>query len=469
MKVTSERLEDCQVKIRVELEAAEVEKRLRDTARKLSRDFNVPGYRRGKAPYSAIVRTFGREAVQQQGIEDWGNDLYEMAMKEVDVEPYEVGELQDVEWDPFVMTVLVPLQPEVDLGDYRSVRVPFEAEEITDEKVEEALVELQERYAQWVPVERPAEYGDQVVLDMEGRAGDKVFMSNQEHEMVLEEGATYPITGFHAEVVGLSAGEDKTFTLTVPKEDEDQEAAGQEGTVTVHVHSVKVEELAPLDDDLALMVGDYDTLADLRIATRQNLETEASQKADAEYLDKVFDAMVEAAPKIEYPAQAVDHESDMALSQMERNLASSGIEFDTYLRIVGKTRESYAQELYPVSEKRLQRRLVLTEVVSREKLRLEDDEIKAEIDRLVESMGEQGDEMREMLESPMGRMSIAEDLMIQRVQERIVQIAKGEAPPLEEEETEPETEPEAADDAEGAPEASAEEIGADEALESETD
>jgi len=236
--------------------------------------------------------------------------------------------------------------------------------------------------------------------------------------------------------------------------------AGQEGTVTVHVHSVKAEELPPLDDDLAMMVGDYDTLADLRAATRQNLETETQQKADAEYLDKVFDAMIEAAPKIEYPAQAVDRESDMALSQMERNLASSGIEFDTYLRIVGKTQESYKQELYPLSEKRLQRRLVLSEVVKREKLRIQDDEIQAEIDQIVESMDDQGSEVRDMLESPMGRMSIADDLMVERVQERMFQIAKGEAPPLEE--AEEEAEPEVAEEAEGEAEASAQEDSAGE-------
>jgi trigger factor len=433
MNVTTERLEDCQVKVFVELDAAEIDKRLRETARKLSRQFNVPGYRRGKAPYHAVVRVFGREAIQQQGIEDFGNDLYEEAIKQVDYEPYESGELEDVEWEPFRMTVLLPIRPEVDLGEYRAVQVPFEAEEITDELVDEYLASLQKQYAQWVPVERAAAIGDQVVLDIEGKTGDEQFIDNKEHEMTLEEDSDYPVPGFHQEIVGMSPGEEKTFTLLVPEEDADEDAAGQEGVITVQLHTVKEEDLPELDDDLATMVGDYETLDELRTATQENMETDALQRAESEYLDKVLDAMIETAVGIEYPPQAVDREAEVALSQMERNLAASGIELDTYLGMIGKTREIYQQELHPAAEERLQKRLVMTEITEQEGLSIEDEQIDAEIERLCESMGEQADEMRQVLETPMGRLSVTDDLMVAQAQERIILIAKGEAPPLEEE------------------------------------
>ena len=151
MKVTSERLDNSQVKVLVELDAAEVEDKLRQTTRKLSREFNIPGYRRGKAPHHAVIRVLGREAVQQQALEDFGNDLYEAAIAEVEYTPYEVGQLEDVEWDPFVMTVLVPIGPEVDLGDYRSVRLPFEVEEVTETAVEEYLEGMREEHASGFP------------------------------------------------------------------------------------------------------------------------------------------------------------------------------------------------------------------------------------------------------------------------------------------------------------------------------
>jgi trigger factor len=425
MQVTTERLEDCQVKVIIELDAAEVDKKLRQTARTISRQFTVPGYRRGRAPFHAVIRVFGREAVQQQALEDFGQELYEKALEQIEYEAYEVGELDDVEWDPFRMTVLLPIEPEVDLGDYRNIRIPFEPEEIGEEQIEEFLAELQQEHSQWVPVERPAAIGDHVVLDLEGKVGDELFMSNEEHEMLLEE-----------EIVGISPGEGKTFEVTVPEDDFDESVAGQVGTVTVHMHTVKEQDLPPLDDELAMMVGDYDSLDDLRAATRERLEAEALQKAETEYLDQALEAMIEAAVKIEFPTQAVDREADVALNQMERNLATSGIQLDTYLGMIGKTREMYKQELRPAAENRLKRRLVLRQVAEQEGLRIEEEEIEDEIDRLSEMMGEQADEMRQMLESPAGRLSVADDLMVELVQERIIQIAKGEAPPLEEGEPE---------------------------------
>ncbi len=431
MEVTTERLEDCQVNVIIELDAAETDKRLRQTARTISRQFTVPGYRRGKAPFAAVVRVFGREAIQQQAIEDWGQELYEEAIEEVEYEPYQVGELQDVEWDPFRMTVLLPIPPEVDLGEYRSVRVPYEVEPVTEEQIDAYLAGLQQEHAQWVPVERPAALGDQVVLDLQAAAGEVEIMNNQEQEVLLEAEVPYPMPGFQEEVVGMSAGEEKTFSLMVPEDDDALDAAGKEAIVTVHLHSIKEKDLPPLDDDLALLVGDYDTLEDLTAGAREQMETEALQKAESQYLDAALDAFIEAATILEYPPQAVDREADAALNQMESNLASSGIQLDTYLGMIGKTREAYKEDLAPAAEERLKKRLVLGEIAKAENLQVEDEDIEAEIERILERMGPQAEEMRETLESPGGRFMIADDVMTSKAQERTIQIAKGEAPPLE--------------------------------------
>jgi trigger factor len=467
MKVTTERLEDCQIKAVVELDAAEIDKKLRETARKLSRQFDMPGYRRGRAPFHAVIRIFGREAVQQQALEDFGNELYEQTLEEIEFEPYEAGELEEVEWDPFRMTILVPIQPEVDLGDYRDVRVDYEVEEVTDEQVEAYLADLQQEHAQWVPVERPAAMGDQVVLDMEGKAGDELIMSNEGYEMVLEPDETYPLPGFHEQVVGMSAGEEKTFTLTMPEDESEEEVAGQEADVVVTLHAVKEQDMPELDDDLAMMVGDYETLDDLRDDVRTRLETEASQKAESEYLDKVLDAFVEAATQIEYPSQAIDRETDFSLNQMERNLAGSGLQLDSYLSMIGKTREAYRRELRPAAETRLQRRLVLNEIGEREGLAVDPEEIEAEIERMAEMFGPEGQEMIATLQTAEGRVMVANDLLTGKSQERATQIAKGEAPPLDEEAEPEEDVGEPDSEAEtGAPETAGEEETGESAQES---
>jgi trigger factor len=472
MKVTTERLADCQVQITIELDAADVDKKLRQTARKISRQFSVPGYRRGKAPYHAVIRVFGREAVQQEALEEFGNDLYEQALEEIEYEAYEIGKLEEVEWDPFRMTVLLPIPPEVDLGDYRAVRVPFEIETVSDEDVTEYLATLQEEHAQWVPVERPAALGDQVVLDMVAQVDDQEVMNNQEYEMLLEAGASTPVSGFHEQIVDLSPGEEKTFTLTFPEDDADEIAAGQQGTFTVYLHTLKEKDVPPLDDDLALMIGDYDTLADLQASIREQLETKARQKTKAEYLDKALDAFIEAAARIEYPPQAIDREAELALDQIERNLSASGLQLDAYLGMIGKTREVYKQELGPAAEKRLQKRLVLDEIAEREALTVDEDEIEAELERMREMMGPAAEQMMATLDSPNGRLIIANDLRTGIAEEWAVAIAKGETPPLaeaQEETDEPETSPELeAQEETGEPETSPEPEAQEETDEPET-
>ena len=451
MKVTTERLDNCQINVIVELDAAEVDKKMRETARKISRQFAIPGYRKGKAPFYAVVRTFGRDALQQQVLEEFGDQWYEQALEQIDEEPYDVGRLEDVEWDPFRMTIRLPIQPEVDLGDYRSVRVPFEVEEIGDEQVEAVLAEYQERFTTWVPVERPAALGDQVVLDMQGAVGEIEVMNNEEYEMILEAEVKYPLPGFHEQIVGMVPGEEKTFTLTMPTEGEDPEVAGREATITVKLHSVKEKDVPPLDDDLALMIGDYDTLDELKAATRENLETNALREAEIEYAEKVLEAIIEGAT-IEYPPQAVDREVEAALEQIEQSLASSGITLDRFLTLMGKSREAYKQELRPSAETRLKKRLALMTLAEAERLTVEEDEIDAEIERLSESMGDQAEQVRQMLDTPTGRVSVTNDLLVDLAQERLIQIGKGEAPPLAKEAERVEAEPEETEPEESGPE-----------------
>jgi len=442
MKVTTERLDNCQVNVIIELDAAETEEKLRQTARKLSREFTVPGYRRGRAPFHAVIRVFGREAVQQQTLEDFGNDIYEQALEEIEYEPYEIGDLQEVEWDPFRMVVQIPIPPEIELGDYRAVRVPLEPEEVTDEEVEAELERMRQEFAQWVPVERPAQMGDQVLMDYRGTAGDEPVMDNENYELLLEEGAFHPLPGFHEQVVGMAPGETKTFELQVPEEDEDEEVAGKTATITAALHAVREQDLPEMADELAMMVGTYETLDELKASVRERLETEALEREEADYLSKVLEAMIEDASRIEYPSQAVDREADLALRQMEQNFAMQGLPPSTLWSMIGKTREQYKQEMGPVAEDRLRRRLVLEEVGRREGLEPDEAEIEAEIERMVAMAGDEADEMREMLESPEGRASIADDLRIDLARERVKAIGKGEAPELAEAEVEVEAEAE---------------------------
>jgi trigger factor len=239
-----------------------------------------------------------------------------------------------------------------------------------------------------------------------------------------------PLPGFHEQIVAMSAKEDKNFVLNVPEDFPEAGLAGQQATVQVHLHAVKQQDLPPLDDELAIMVGDYDTLEALKAGARERLEADALQAAQTEYLEKALDAFVLAAPKIEYPPQAVDREVEMALQRMQSNLASSGIQFDMFLRMIGRSREAYQQELRPSAEERLKKRLVLESLARAEQLQVTPEEVEAELERMRTLFGSEAEEMMRTLHTPGGRLVVYGDLLTTKAQERAIQIAKGEAPPI---------------------------------------
>ncbi|MBN1137906.1 MAG: trigger factor, partial [Anaerolineae bacterium] len=341
------------------------------------------------------------------------------------------GELEKVEWDPFRLEILVPIMPEIDLGDYRSVRATPEPKPVADDAVDRYLEDLRQQHTQWISVERPAALGDHVVVDIEGRAGDQVVQNNQGRELTLDAASFYPLPGFHQQVAGMSPGEEKQFALAYPDDDPRKDLAGREATFTVKLVAINEPDVPALDDELAQMVGDYSTLADLRAAALENLEEEARQAAEAELPDKALDAMIAAAARIEYPPQAVDKEIDSMLEDMEQNLSTRGIKLDTFLGMMKKTREAYRQELRPAAEERLRHVLALGEAIKREGLKVEEAEVEARVQELKAQEGFESEEVQKLLDSPATRVGLANDLLVAKIRDRIAQIARGEAPPLE--------------------------------------
>jgi trigger factor len=329
------------------------------------------------------------------------------------------------------MKVLLPIQPEMDLGDYRAVRVPFETEPVTGEQVVQRLGEIQQQHVRWIPVDRAAAAGDQVVIDATGTTGTKEILKYEGEELVLDEQTSEPVPGFHAHLVGMTAGEEKLFPLLYPQDHKDEALAGKAATFSVHVHAVKQKDTPPLDDELAMMVGTYDTLDELKSAVGQQLEAEGAERAKPAYLEKVLEAIIAGAARIEYPPQAVDREAEQGIERLERNLGASGIKLDRYLQMVGKTRDAYLAEARPSAEKRLKIRLAMIEIAKKENLGVSMEEVEAEATRLSALLREEAADLRQALASPQGKLSLADDLLTARVQERIIEIGRGEAPPIE--------------------------------------
>jgi trigger factor len=445
LKVTTEREENCIVKLTISVEENKETEYLRRSARALSNQYRIHGFRPGKAPYNVIVQRMGIDMVRAQVVEQFGDQVFEEGLEESGLEPVGVASLEDVTWDPFTLHLKVPVAPEVTLGDYREIRIPWTAPEVTDEDLEEELSRLQKQQSEWETAERPAELGDQVVLNIVGKVEDEVVLENTDRELVLNADSPYPVPGFAEAVVGMEPEESKEFTLTYPEDHYNAEIAGKEGQFEVTLKQIRVETLPELDDEFAMTVGDYEDLEDLKTKVRASLLERAETAAEREYEEQVWEQMIETAT-VEYPETMVDREAEQLKSQFSQQLQQQNMDLDSYFKLANTTEEAWTEQARPQAEERLQRSLILSQVIVDEEITIDADEVDAEIDEMMAPLGEQGEQLREMFSSPQGKMSITETLLTRKAMAQLKAIARGEDPPkgsqVEEEEEAEEEAPE---------------------------
>jgi trigger factor len=428
LNITTDPLENCEVLMTVEVDEKQTDKLLRAAAGRISRQVRIPGFRPGKAPYRVVVQRFGEEVIHNEALEDLGKSVFEQALKQADVEPYAPASLEDVTWDPLVMKVRVPVAPVLELGDYRSLRMEVEPVEVAEAEIEDALEKLQDEYATWNPVERPAQLGDLITMSIQEQVDDRVLAENENVEYELtevgEEDAGPDLT---TPLIGLSAGDEKEFNVTFPETANDPRYAGQEVTVSVKVHGVKEKETYPLDDDFAQMVGDFDTFEQLKEKLTEDIRRRKQREADSKLGEDAFKQVIENAERIEWPQVLEEEELDQVLEEQDRRLQQNGLSLETYLSMQKKTRDDLREEYRPAVHERLRRSLVLSKLVELEDISVEGHEITDQIDRMSILAGEQGANLRESLTAPESLRYIASDILTTKVRGRLVQIVKGEA------------------------------------------
>jgi trigger factor len=432
LKIETQELEERQIQITIEVPPEKVQAAMRSAARRIGRQMRIPGFRPGKAPYEIILRRVGEEEIFEEALESLGQEVYRQALDTSDIEPYGPGSLEEVvSRDPLVLCFTVPLSPKVDLGDYRALRVPYEPPEIGDEDVEKVMEELRQRQALIEPVERPAQLGDILLLDIEGDLLD--VEEGEEGRLVRQEGVSYlldeeevwPFPGAAQELVGLEAGQEKTVEITFPEDYPAEEVRGKRARFKFTCHEVKSRSVPEWSDDLAREVGDFDDLDTLRAKVRQDLTAEANRRAEEEYGEKVIEALVEGAT-MEYPPRMLEEEIGDILHDMERRLQSQGLSMEDYLKLENKTAEDLRKDVEPQARRRLERALVLGKLVEAEGIEVSAQEIDAEIDRLAESIGIGVEQARGLFDTPGGRRRVELELLTRKAIARLVSIAKGE-------------------------------------------
>jgi trigger factor len=459
LKIETVRNDDCTATLTVEVDPAQVQAALRVAAKKVAGQYNFPGFRRGKAPYETVLRHVGEKALMEVALEDLGQKVYQEAVTQEKLEVAAPGALEDAQFDPMVLKFSVPLRPVVDLGDYRARRLPYEPPAVEEAQLEKALEDLRERQAVLEPVERPAAMGDVVTCDIkaylhEGENPSDYLMTQPNMSLLLDEKEPdRELPGLEQQVVGMSAGEEKKFDLTFPEDFANTSLRGQVAHVEVKCKEIKRRNLPEWSDELAKAVGDFETVEELRRHVREDLQSQAEADANRTYATNVVDELV-AASTVKYPPVLLEHQLDDLMEDLDQNLQQrQRMKLEDYIKIKGQTMEEFRNENRERAEASLKRTLVLTEVIEREGLSVEKDEVDGRATLLEAQLGANVDpKLRQAIASDRIRSSLALDLLTDKVYSRLVALAKGEDIPLSAAEQEPAApEPVAAPEATAAP------------------
>lgn len=424
MKLTREKEEERQVFLRIELDQPEVDKALEQAYRRLVKRVKIPGFRQGKAPRAVLERYVGKDGLMEDALNNLLPEIYEQALKEEKIEAITDPRIEVVQTEPVVFTAVVPLKPVVELGDYKSIRVEPEKVEVTKEEVDTVIEQIRRQHGTWEPVERPVAFEDLVVMDVESTVEDKPFVNQTGAQYQVMPNQPLPSPDFADQLIGMKVGEEKEFKLKLPEDYTQPDFAGKGASFKVKVNEIKQQQLPKLDKDFAQMVSpDLKTMADLRKRVTSNLTIQAEQKARDVFEQKVLDAVVEAS-KVEFPPVLVESELERLVEQQAQWMQQSGMGMEDYLRRINKTEEEMRQELRPAAVRRVTRSLVLGKVAEAEKTEVTEEEITAELEKLVQG-AENKTDMEERVSAPQVRGSMEQMLATQKTVERLLEIAKG--------------------------------------------
>lgn len=425
MSAKWEKLEGNQGKLTVEVDAETFNKALDQAFKKVQKQLNVPGFRKGRVPRQIFEQRFGVESLYQDALDIVLPDAYSNAIDETGIEPVDQPEI-DIEQigkgQSLIFTADVTVKPEVKLGEYKGLEVPKVNTEVTDEDVEAELKELQKRHAELVVKEaEPAEQGDTVVIDFEGFVDGEAFEGGKAENHSLEIGSDSFIPGFEEQLVGVKAGDEKEVQVTFPEEYHAEELAGKPAVFKVKVHEVKQLVLPELDDDFAVDVDDeVETLDALKEKIENRLKDEKEHTAKHEVENAVIEKAAENA-EIDIPEVMIDNEVERMVKEFDQRLQQQGLNLELYSQFSGQDIDSLKETMREDAEKRVRVNLTLEAIVKAENIDVTEEEVEKELQNMAEMYNMPVEQIQQILGSTAG---IKEELKFNKAVQLLVDNSK---------------------------------------------
>ncbi|WP_434687791.1 trigger factor [Hungatella sp. SB206] len=426
MSLQVEKLEKNMAKLTVEVPAEQFEKALTTAFNKNKSRFNIPGFRKGKAPQAMVEKMYGVEVLYEDAINEALDATYGDAVTESELDVVSRPEIDVVQVEKgkeLIYTATVAVKPEVTLGEYKGIEVEKASAEVSDEDIEAELKKVQEQNSRLITVEdRAVEDGDQTVVDFEGFVDGTPFEGGKGEGYPLTIGSHSFIDTFEEQLIGKNIGEECEVNVTFPEEYHAKELAGKPAVFKVTVKEIKRKELPELNDEFAGEVSEFETLEEYKNDVKAKLSLTKQKEAATENENHVVDKVVENAT-MDIPEPMIDSQVNNMVNDYARRMQSQGLSLEQYMQFTGMTIDTLKEQMKPQAVKRIQTRLVLEAIVKAENITVSDEAVEKEIADMAESYKMEVAQIKEYM-GENGVEQMKEDLAVQEAVDFLVAEAK---------------------------------------------
>lgn len=413
-----------EVKLSFVVEAEKFEEAMKKVYTKTAKYFNIPGFRKGKAPMQLVERQYGSEIFYEDAFNELVPEVYDAAIKENNVEAVSKPNIDITQMEKgkdLIFTATVQTKPEVKLGKYKGIEIKKIEYNVSEEDINHEIGHMQEKNSRLVSVDdRPVENGDITVIDFEGSVDGVPFEGGKAEGHELEIGSNTFIPGFEDQIIGMKVDEERDIKVKFPDEYFSKDLAGKDAIFKIKLHEIKKKELPKLDDEFAKDVSEFDTLEELKNSIKEKIDVENKNKEKYETEEEAIKTVCENT-EIDIPSGMIEVEIDNMVKDIEGRLSYQGLKLEQYLQMVGKTEEDMRKEFEDQAKKSVKSRLVLEAVVKAEKLEASEEEVGEKIKEMAKQYNRPEDEL---LANEQLRSYIAESMKTEKAIEFIVKNAK---------------------------------------------
>lgn len=398
MSIKVEKTENTnELKLTFNVPAETFDEGMKKVYKKTAKYFNIPGFRKGKAPMAMVERTYGSEIFYEDTFNEIVPEIFEKEIAENKLEVVSKPEIDIVQigkGKELIFTAVVQTKPEVKLGKYKGIELEKTEHKIMAKDVNAELERMAEKNARLVTVETGAvKEKDIAVIDFEGFVDGVAFEGGKAENHELEIGSKTFIPGFEDQIIGMKADEEKDINVKFPEEYFSAELAGKDATFKVKLHEIKRKELPKIDDEFAKDVSEFDTLKELKDSVKEKLQAESDSKAKYELEENAIKTVCDATD-IEIPSGMVETEIDNMMKDIETRLSYQGLKLDQYLQMIGKTEADMRKEYEEQAKTSVKSRMVLEAIVKAEKLEASEEEVSEKIKEMAENYGKKAEELQ---------------------------------------------------------------------------